>query len=453
MARDHLMRSQARKEKAKESKRVSRAKPEVEIPPRPVLESKRTTVAILVVLFAIGVLVRLQHLGDVTSLTPDEHVYTYYAQRILTKGLGEFPLLIQEYNGDQRYWIYPPPMRAGYLAILAGAMKVGGVADQRAGVRLSCLMSVASLALLGVIGVRFLPPWAAIYGMLCMALSLSDLVIARRCWQDAVVGALGLTLVWSACEITREHRNWWNYAVLIGAGSLSALVKELGALVYGGCVLYILVLLFRRRAWKAIAWLVLAGLAAAGLSFYCLTLAAGGLTPLLTGWQHMSGAVNTNPYAWEYQNLPWYQLFWGFWILSPVNLVLAGFAVGLALLPERRLADLSLPRGPVDVRLLRLFSGMTVLLVAVILIVPTLQNFRYLAPIYGPMYLLGGIGLWVLLRLVARRVRGVAYQACAGLLAVAVLAGVFSQYRHFEQVYVTKGAADLSIKMVLDTRN
>jgi len=139
--------------------------------------------------------------------------------------------------------------------------------------------------------------------------------------------------------------------------------------------------------------------------------------------------------------------------LNPVNAILSGFAVCLAVLPERRFACLPLPPGSVDVSILRLFAWMTVLMISVILIVPTLQNFRYLAPVYGPMYFLGGIGLWVLVQIVARWLQGFPYHAFAVVTAVAVLAGVISQYRHFEQVYVTRGANDLSIKMVLDTRN
>lgn len=391
-------------------------------------------------------------MGDVASRTPDENVYTFYGQRIAFRGLSDFPVVIADYNRDPRLWQFPPPMRAGYVALLAATMRVAHLSDAQAGAWLSWLFSVASLALLAVIGARFLPPVAAIYAVLSLAVSLSDLAIARRCWQDAVLGGLGLTLVWAACEIARDRRGWRNYAVLIAAGSYMACVKELGALVYGACVLYVLALLWRRREWRSLAWFTGAGLAAGGLSFYCLVLAAGGVEPLLTGWQHMREAVKDNSYAWEYQNLPWYQMFRGFWILSPVNFVLAGFAMVLSVLPERRWAAWRLPYRADEVSLLRLFSWMTAAVVALLLAVPTLENFRYLAPVYGPIYLLGGIGLWALLEIAARKMGSRAYKAAAAVSVAAVLIGCVVQYQHFQQAYVVEGTPDLSLKLVLDAQ-
>jgi hypothetical protein len=419
-----------RPEKQKQARKLAPAAP-------PQL-SRRSTVIILSVLCLFGIALRLSHMDDVTSRTPDETIYANYAQRLVADGPPGLPALIDQYNWDATRWIYPPPMRAGYLVLLAAGMKIS-TPDMLTGAWLSCFFSVLSLALLAVIGVRFLPPTAAIYAVFGLSVSLCDLVIARRCWQDALVGTLGLTMVWAACEIARDHTRWWSYAVLIATGSFSVCVKEIGAVIYGGCVLYVLLILFQRKAWRAMAGMIVAGLAAAGLSFYSLILAAGGLTPLLTAWQHMGGALKDNPYAWEYQNLPWYLFFRGFWIVGPVNLLLAAFAVVLSVYR------------PAAHPLLRLFSWITVLLVVVILAAPTLENFRYLSPVYGPLYILGGIGLSSLLEIAARKMDPGAYKAVAAVAVVIVLIGAMSQYRHFEQVYVKKSTPDLSLKLVLDT--
>ncbi len=53
-----------------------------------------------------------------------------------------------------------------------------------------------------------------------------------------------------------------------------------------------------------------------------------------------------------------------------------------------------------------------------ILVSRNTQNFRYIAPVFGPMYLLGGFGLSALLQLARRYLSAIA------------------SYRNFESVYV-----------------
>jgi len=68
-----------------------------------------------------------------------------------------------------------------------------------------------------------------------------------------------------------------------------------------------------------------------------------------------------------------------------------------------------------------------------ILVSRNTQKFRYIAPVFGPMYLLGGFGLSALLQLARRYLSAIA------------------SYRNFESVYVKQERPDLSIKSVLDS--
>src|SRR5438128_2467000 len=83
-----------------------------EISSRPLLTPARLT-TVLILLFLVGVVLRLQHLEDVTFRTADEHVYTRNAKRILEKGFSEFPVMVQEYNRDPELPKYPSPVRSG----------------------------------------------------------------------------------------------------------------------------------------------------------------------------------------------------------------------------------------------------------------------------------------------------------------------------------------------------
>jgi len=410
---------------------------------------RRITLGLLFLLFALGAALRLRHADDVTSPSPDENVYTLYARRVSEKGPAEFPVLVREYIEDTTRHTDPPPWRVGYLWPLAEIMKITGDTDIQTGAWLSFALSLTTLALAGVIGARYLPPQAALCAMLCLAVSTPDLAIARRTWVDPLMSALGLVIVWAAWEITRNPQWRGNYGVLVLAGGFSCLVKESGVFVFGACSLYVLVSLGRRREWRAAAGFTLSGLAVAFLCLCVLTLAAGGLPTLRTAWHMQNLGFLSNTYDHEYQSGPWYRLIRGFWILGPVNLLLSGLAVSLSVLPDRWQARLLLPFGRPERSMLRLFSWLAVALVCMVLALPAKQNFRSLSPMYAPMCLLSGLGLWALLDLASRKLLRPMFWAFVAMVAAVLVSGAIADYRNFERVYVVEEVPDLPIRWVL----
>src|ERR1700683_1628766 len=80
---------------------------------------RRITFVLLFLLFAVGAKLRLDHADDVTSRSPDEQVYTWYARRVAKNGPSEFPVLVREFIEDPAMHAYPPPWRVGYVWPLA----------------------------------------------------------------------------------------------------------------------------------------------------------------------------------------------------------------------------------------------------------------------------------------------------------------------------------------------
>jgi hypothetical protein len=181
-----------------------------------------------------------------------------------------------------------------------------------------------------------------------------------------------------------------------------------------------------------------------------LALAAGGFPALTSALNHEEAAFAESTYGSEYETGPLYDLLRGFWILGPVNFVLSGFAVVLSCLSESRLLSIFGFQSE-KIPPLRLFSLLTVFLILLILIAPTAQNFRYLTPIYGPMYLLDGIGAWVAVHLLRRHIGGFGYRMAVGGIAAIVLVSAIAGHGSFERVWVVRGVPDLSIKLVLDS--
>lgn len=156
------------------------------------------------------------------------------------------------------------------------------------------------------------------------------------------------------------------------------------------------------------------------------------------------------PDAWAalYQSGPWYGMFHGLWLLTPLNVALVLLALLVTVLPARVLARFKLRMDGEERSLLRLFAWPSVLLFAAISTLPVAQNFRYLAAVFGPLYLLGGMGFAVMMYLIANHLRWAVYPAFA-LLGVGLLWSAAATHSLFERAYVRADVQDLAIEFVL----
>jgi len=197
------------------------------------------TISFLII-FSLGIFLRIYNLNNVASRSPDENVYTYQAGMIAQNGLGITKLLVKNYNSNPKMWVYPPPTRIGYLSVLAGVMKLTGKIGMDTGAYISVSASILSLILLVILGLRFLNPVVTFYALLAMSVSPMELAIARRTWQDALLGLCGFLLIYLACEITRNINRIMPYIIFILIGSFSILIKTSGIIIYGLAGMWIL---------------------------------------------------------------------------------------------------------------------------------------------------------------------------------------------------------------------
>jgi 4-amino-4-deoxy-L-arabinose transferase-like glycosyltransferase len=398
----------------------------------------RHQLILMAVLVCLAAGLRLANLGNVNSRTPDERVYTYQAKTWLESGPAGMRRMIAEYKSDAETRLYPPPTRVGMIRLVADLMKWTGRYDESVGARISCAASIGSVLVLALIGIRFLPAWAAIAGMLFYAVLPADLAIARRTWTDALVELAGLLLIWCVCEIAREpeRRVWYVFFAIVG--SLGILVKESMPVPYALCSLWILWVLMRRRDWTNV--LILTGATAAGMGFSIWWLAnqVGSLadfTGIVTG---IPAANATNPYALEYASGPPWLLLLAFWIVAPMTSLLSLAGIFAAL--RRR-------EGP-----MLFLVAFSIAYTAIAMAMPHWINLRYLGNTFGPVCLLAGLGCsnlisagWTWLDVADRRPFAV--------VAIAiVLGGAVGDYLRFRRYFVRDEMVDLSIKMLVDER-
>jgi len=394
---------------------------------------------LMAVIAGIAAALRLANLGNVVTRTPDERVYTYQAKTWLESGHAGILSLVAEYKADAETRLYPPPTRVGMIRLVAAAMRWTGKQDESAGANISCAASIGSLLVLALIGIRFLPPWAAVAGMLFYAVLPAEQAIARRTWSDALVEFAGLLLIYAVCEIAGGSRRRFWYPVFALVGSSSVLVKESMPVPYGLCALWILWVLVNRRDRTSAALLVSTTVAGMALSLWWLSYEVGSLADYVGIVTAIPKVNAVNPYALEYASGPAYMMLMAFWIVAPVTslLSLAGF---LAVWKRRE-------------QPLVFLACFTVAFVAIAMSMPHFVNLRYVGSTYGPFCLLAGLGCWYLMTAGMKWLDESDRRPFAMVAIAIVLGGAMADDLRFRRYFVRDEAMDLSIKMLVDERN
>ena len=147
---------------------------------------------LLIGVILLGAALRIANLGNVIARSPDERAYALHAFGLEKNGFGSAigPLCTRP-DPERRADFYPPPTRLAFTLPVAAIMRLTGIYDERPGAYLSCAASILSLAAAIWIGLRFFGSWIAVFGGFFLAVFPPELVIARRCWSDALTGARG----------------------------------------------------------------------------------------------------------------------------------------------------------------------------------------------------------------------------------------------------------------------
>ncbi len=386
---------------------------------------------------------RLANLGNVTSRTPDEKVYTSFANVWLKSGAAGLRSQVAAYRAVPELRDYPTPTRAGIIRLIASWMTLTGRRDEMAGAAISCTASIAAAFVLAWLGLRFFPPWATLAALLFLAVSPADLAIARRAWPDALIELEGILLAWMACEITRGSRRHIRYflVLFVVVGSAGVTIKESTPLTYGLCALWILwVLLRERRDLANTALLCASALAGLAIALWWMAAMVGGFSTLLDIMIHVPSNNAVNAYALEYASGPPWLLPYAFWIASPIPALfsLAGLWSAFA------------TRGG---RVVRWLAGLFGIHLALGSFTPHFLNLRYESAVFGIFYLLAGFGFWYVLSLALRGRDMSDRKLVAFLAALLMIVESVADYSRFQRFFVRDATADLSVKMLVDEHN
>jgi 4-amino-4-deoxy-L-arabinose transferase-like glycosyltransferase len=264
---------------------------------------------------------------------PDEAYYVAYAGHIAEHGLAGFRQLFADYAAEPARWLYPNPLRLGFILLATGWSELFGPGFAA----LSLLSLVCHVALVGVsyLFLRgLLGPPRALAGTALIAFSPLLLGVARRAWVDGPATLAGLLVLWSFCAWlgAPERRGALaRFAFALGAG---VLIKETTVLLLLPCAA---IAAYERMAGRALPLGALA-LATGGALATCGALwwlAAGDAATVASIARIILVSPASNAYAQELGRGPWYRYAIDLLLLSPWPTLLGIAALGPAALRLR----------------------------------------------------------------------------------------------------------------------
>ncbi len=397
-----------------------------------------TIKALLIAVFLLGAGLRIANLGNVVSRSPDEQTYRAQATAIAKDGLAGNRTFANAYLHNPVLHSYPPPTRVGFTALVAAAIKLTGAADEHSGAYVSLAASLLSLLACMSIGLRFFTPWVAVLSGAFFAVFPPELVMARRCWPDALVGLVGILMFYFTMELFSGRRRWFFYVPLAVVGSASVMIKETSVLVYAPCLIVALwAFVGSKRDFACAARVIAAALVCGLMTVALLAYATGGIQVPLTILSTGAQANTTNTYALQYQSGPGYLLLWAFQALSPITFLLALLGMGIAIVKHRRSG-----RG------IALLAWLTIGYLAVFMIIPAWLNLRYVSAAFVPLCVFAGFAVWHLLSEARRRLSSFTCQVLAALALAAIALMLYTDYQRFDKVFVQANSKDLSIGLI-----
>lgn len=379
----------------------------------------------------LGIALRLAHLGDVSLRTKDEQAYARYASRIAQGGPGASPAVFAAAVADPEGQSLPSPVRVAHTFLVAAMMRlIDDDSGYGAGIAVSWIATVLSMLLLARMGLRFFGARVALTAVFFLAVSMEELTLSRRAWQDASLGFFCLLGTYFAMKILRSPGRTWPYVAFHLTFLWCTLTKQTGLLVYvvAGAVLcgY---LVLRDRDWKRAGGMVAAGAGVVVVAWEVLSAAAGGPAE---AWLALQRSVvfgqASEAYTLACCEGPWWQVTWALFLGNPLLVVMAVAGIGLAVVRFRSPAAV-------------LAAAELVAMVGFISHNHHLQNLRFMAPVHGVLSLLAAVGIWGLVRMAGAGYR----RGLSGCAVILILASGWMEYRNYVRVAIEGVNLDLGV--------
>lgn len=309
------------------------------------LRGKRTYLAILGLVFLIGVFLRIPTSAFVGNNAPfssigtlhpnskwaqmeqtgmDEGLYRKYVREVIEAGLTSYPDIIEHYMEVQRplKGSILPPMRFLYIFTAYVWHTLFGTEPLGALRGVASFFSVLTLCLSIVIAWRMKGGACALAVAALMSFAPTQIHMSQHALVDGFFTFWALLCLWTLWENLRSPRSWTWLVAYIASLTFLVLTKENSFFVFVSVV----TIIFLNR-WLQIGTvtreLLVATLLGPLLGVAILVMLAGGIDTLIGAYQLSVSKNYDLPYAIMTGDGPWYRYLVDLFLVSPVVLILS----------------------------------------------------------------------------------------------------------------------------------
>ncbi|MCK9572176.1 MAG: glycosyltransferase family 39 protein [Candidatus Omnitrophica bacterium] len=278
------------------------------------------TLVFLLVLFA-GVSFVSASLKSVKFASgADEGYYLKYATYLGEYGLGGLKEIFQNYLANQNDWLFPNPLRIGFIIISGFWLKLFGYSFINLAY-LSLMFYVLTLLTGFYYCRKFFGQISGLLFTLLLAFSPLHLAMARRALVESAVAFFSLFLFWSFWDYLQD-KSKKKLILFIFIFAFSILVKETFILFSLFFIIYLAYknyILKEKVYLKEYCFVIFAPLFISGLIY--LSLGCAGY--LLSTVKIILNSPANNLYALNFGSGPWFRYLIDYMLLSPFVLILA----------------------------------------------------------------------------------------------------------------------------------
>lgn len=292
-------------------------------PPLPT-HNPQPILTLIIAVFAAGILLRVAFLAniDYSGSVPDEKYYLSYSVYMAESPQPSFRTLVDGFIGNPANYIFPNPIRAGYILIASLWMRLVGFCDYKALSYLSALFSILSLFVGYIFTRRLFDKRIALLSLVLFASSPINLAFSMRALQESMVYFFFILTLYLFYRALKKEDI---LSITVFSASFFALVmvKESSVLLLPFFLIYIFIeKRFFSRELKALplAGALIITLSAVFAAYLWIT---GGIINLAKMVTIILFSPLDNPWARAHLTGPVTRYLFDFFLLSPATLIAA----------------------------------------------------------------------------------------------------------------------------------
>ena len=244
----------------------------------------------------------------------DEGYYLRYASYIGEHGLGGFADLFKNYIENQKDWLYPNPLRMGFIALSSVWLKIFGYSFLNL-----AYFSLFSFCVFLIISFYFAAKYfdekITLLLAILLAFSPLNMAMARRALLDSTFNLFSIFSIWLFFGLLKK-RTLLKHILFILIYSFTILVKETGVLL---SLFFALYLIFYKGK-KYFLSVTLFPFLIVGSTYIIL---AGGLSNVIDMIKIILTSPSHNEYAILFGSGPWFRYLIDYILLSPWVVILS----------------------------------------------------------------------------------------------------------------------------------